>query len=463
MPNDEKIASPIPQNGLDDGAVSMIEPRFRYAHHDPSFHEERGSLGSQTLLPHPHRVFPLSHSEDIFSDPIARFYRDADGPWSSVEANIIQSASLPSTIGPTGDAGEPESRFQALSDVSAVSETSAWAQPAVFALSKGSNHGAEVAKNAASFQGGKRTAACRECDGTGEGEDENAKMPTITTPAAARRPSKLFHCRTCHRNFKCASDLNYLLKSVVSSAQKRPPQTLQALHMQRAGLRAGQNPRLHHRQRLEPTQEERTSGGNDDDGGCQHHLLLLLHHHHHHHYNLLFFLHHLLFNTNGDKRVNNDGADGDGYADKDWRGHADANENKKHNAYDAVFPLRRARLRAQRQDMAAQRQLHAARAARAWGGGVRGDCEKVCLTPFSLSVLAWFRRGLIWPGFAGFELTAAMASRSLFYPNGAPPVDEVSPARGASLIGSSMKRKSGGKGKRNRFACGSGSGSGSLR
>ncbi|KAK7554845.1 hypothetical protein IWX91DRAFT_132620 [Phyllosticta citricarpa] len=405
MPNDEKIASPIPQNGLDDGAVSMIEPRFRYAHHDPSFHEERGSLGSQTLLPHPHRVFPLSHSEDIFSDPIARFYRDADGPWSSVEANIIQSASLPSTIGPTGDAGEPESRFQALSDVSAVSETSAWAQPAVFALSKGSNHGAEVAKNAASFQGGKRTAACRECDGTGEGEDENAKMPTITTPAAARRPSKLFHCRTCHRNFKCASDLKKDRRKHCKPFTCSVPGCVRGKTLGFTTV----NDLNRHKKSVHPEEMMMMAAANT---------------------------------TFSSSSTTTTTTTTTSYSSST----TSSSTPTATNASTTTEPM----------EMATQTKI---------GGDMQTQTKTKNIMPTTPSFRCvgrgCARSAKIWPRRDNFtqhvrrvhgeEGCAEIVRRSLFYPNGAPPVDEVSPARGASLIGSSMKRKSGGKGKRSKI------------
>ncbi|KAK8162855.1 hypothetical protein BKA80DRAFT_95381 [Phyllosticta citrichinensis] len=330
-----RSATSIPRHGFLDWTISRLEPALNFEPHDVALHQERGSLVNHAFPPHP-RPFPLSgDGDEIFADPIARFYRDADGPWSSVQATTSESAGLAPLLAPN----VPAPRFRAPSDVSAGSETSALGRSAATALSEGSGRGGGAARGVRSVQGdGSGAASCRECDEAAPGEDENAMVLPMAMMSETKSRTKLFHCRTCHRNFKCASDL-------------KPPQALQALHVQRAGLRARQESRLHDCQRLEPAQEERASGR--DDGDTQH---FLLH----------FHLHCLPLHQHRRRRCrHNDSDSGD--------------TEGSSTVHDALVPLRRARLHAQRQDLAAPRQFQAACAARAWrrGARCRGDCPTV--------------------------------------------------------------------------------------
>ncbi|KAK8164300.1 hypothetical protein IWX90DRAFT_254077 [Phyllosticta citrichinensis] len=199
-----RSATSIPRHGFLDWTISRLEPALNFEPHDVALHQERGSLVNHAFPPHP-RPFPLSgDGDEIFADPIARFYRDADGPWSSVQATTSESAGLAPLLAPN----VPAPRFRAPSDVSAGSETSALGRSAATALSEGSGRGGGAARGVRSVQGdGSGAASCRECDEAAPGEDENAMVLPMAMMSETKSRTKLFHCRTCHRNFKCASDL----------------------------------------------------------------------------------------------------------------------------------------------------------------------------------------------------------------------------------------------------------------
>ncbi|KAK7520116.1 hypothetical protein IWZ03DRAFT_358236 [Phyllosticta citriasiana] len=227
-------------------------------------------------------------------------------------------------------------------------------------------------------------------------------MPKTTTPAAARRPSKLFHCRTCHRNFKCASDLKKDGRKHCKPFTCSVPGCARGKNLGFTTV----NDLNRHKKSVHPEEMMMMATANTTFSSA----------------------------TTTTTTTS--------YSSST----TSPSTPTATNASTTTEPM----------EMATQTKI---------GGDMQTQTktENIMLTTPSFRCVGrgCARSAKIWPRRDNFtqhvrrvhgeEGCAEIVRRSLFYPNGAPPVDEVSPARGASLIGSSMKRKSGGKGKRRKI------------